>query len=270
MLMTGTEQFVTRHEYLVLFCWVFAEQLGLPIPSIPILLAAGVFASTGRMSASGSILLAIIASLCADFAWYELGRQKGMRVLKFLCRVSLEPDSCVRQTESAFSKHARQSLLLAKFVPGLSTAATPLAGALHMPMQEFLLLDGAGALLWAGTFVILGYVFSKQIELVTAILARFGGSVVAVVTMDKVIYIGGKFLNRRRFMKTLRMARIEPEELKQMMDAGQQVFVVDLRHNVEFEAEPESIVGALRLSPDELEEKHEQIPRDRDVILYCT
>jgi len=270
MMMTGTEQFVTRHGYLVLFFWVFAEQLGLPIPSIPILLAAGVLASTGRMSASGSILLAIVASLAADFAWYELGRQKGIKVLKFLCRVSLEPDSCVSRTKSAFSKHARQSLLLAKFVPGLSTAATPLAGVLHIPIREFLVFDGAGALLWAGTFVIIGFGFSKQIEVVAAILARFGGSVFAVVAIAIVIYIGGKFLNRRRFMKTLRMARIEPEELKQMMDEGQQVFVVDLRHNVEFEAEPESIVGALRLSPDDLAEKHDMIPRDRDVILYCT
>src|SRR4051812_27071063 len=232
MMMTGTEQFVTRHGYLVLFCWVFAEQLGLPIPSIPILLAAGVLASTGRMSATASIVLAVVASVAADSAWYELGRRKGVKVLKFLCRVSLEPDSCVRQTKSAFSKHARQSLLLAKFVPGLSTAATPLAGVLHIPLREFLIFDGAGSLLWAGSFVIMGYAFSKQIELVTAILTRFGGSVFAVVTIAIAIYIGGKFVNRHRFMKTLRMARIEPEELKQMMDEGQQVFVVDLRHNV--------------------------------------
>src|SRR5205807_5986994 len=115
----------------------------------------------GRMSATASIVLAVVASVAADSAWYELGRRKGVKVLKFLCRVSLEPDSCVSQTKSAFSKHARQSLLLAKFVPGLSTAATPLAGALHMPVQEFLLLDGAGSLLWAGTFVTLGYAFSK-------------------------------------------------------------------------------------------------------------
>jgi membrane protein DedA with SNARE-associated domain len=270
MMMTGTDRFVTQHGYLVLFFWVFAEQLGLPIPSIPILLAAGVLASTGRMSATGSILLAIVASLLADFAWYEVGRYKGIKVLKFLCRVSLEPDSCVSRTKSAFSKHARQSLVLAKFVPGLSTAATPLAGVLHMPVREFLLFDGAGSLLWAGGFVIVGYAFSKQIEVVTALLARFGGSVFVVVAIAIAVYVGGKFLNRRRFMKTLRMARIEPEELKQMMDEGQQVFVIDLRHNVEFEAEPESIVGALRLSPDELQEKHEQLPRDRDVILYCT
>ena len=139
-----------------------------------------------------------------------------------------------------------------------------------MSVKEFLLVDGAGSLLWAGTFVTLGYAFSKQIEVVTALLARFGTSIFVVVATGILVYIAMKFLNRRRFMRTLRMARIEPEELKQMMDEGQQVFVVDLRHNVEFEAEPESIVGALRLSPDELGVKHDQIPRDRDVILYCT
>ena len=268
--MTGTEQFVIRHGYSVLFIWVFAEQIGLPIPSVPILLAAGVLAATGKMSAPASILLAVAGSFIADFAWFELGKRKGMGVLKLLCRISLEPDSCVRQTKLAFSKHGRESLLLAKFVPGLSTAATPLAGIFHIPVANFVLLDVTGSFLWAGTFITLGMVFNKQISTVKAILERFGGSMLALVLIGIAAYIGVKFLNRQRFIRTLRMARIEPEELKQMMDEGQKVFIVDLRHNLEFEAEPESIIGALRISPDELEEKHQQIPRDVDVILYCT
>src|SRR5438270_4454169 len=268
--MTGSEQFVMRHGYSVLFIWVFAEQIGLPIPSVPILLAAGVLAATGKMNAPLSIALAVVGSLVADFAWYELGRRKGMKVLKLLCRISLEPDSCVRQTKLAFSKHGRESLLLAKFVPGLSTAATPLAGIFHVPVANFILLDGLGSFLWAGTFVALGMVFNKQISIVTGALERFGGSVLLLMIVALAAYIAAKFINRQRFIRTLRMARIEPEELKQMMDEGKAVFIVDLRHNLEFEAEPQSIAGALRLSPDELEEKHTQIPRDVDVILYCT
>ena len=268
--MTGTEKFVMQHGYSVLFLWVFCEQIGLPIPAIPVLLAAGVLSTSGHMSAALSILLAVMGALIADLAWYELGRRKGMKVLKFLCRISLEPDSCVRQTKLSFSKHGRQSLLLAKFVPGLSTAATPLAGVFQIPILRFLLLDATGSVLWAGTYVALGIVFSKQISTLTAILTHFGGSVFAVVVTAIAVYAGIKFLNRQRFMRTLRMARIEPEELKQMLDEGQDVVIVDLRHGLEFEAEPESIIGALRLSPDELEETHSHIPRDRDVILYCT
>lgn len=259
-----------RHGYSVLFSWVLAEQMGLPIPSIPILLAAGVLSKSGHMNAAESVLIAMVASLIADLGWFELGRLKGMRVLKFLCRISLEPDSCVRQTELAFSNHGRQSLLLAKFVPGLGTAAIPMAGVFHIPLRDFVLLDASGSFLWAGTYIALGIVFSKQISTLTAMLTRFGGSAAGLVIAGITLYIGAKFINRRVFMRTLRMARIEPEELKQMLDEGQEVVIVDLRHNLEFEAEPQSIIGALRLSPDELEEKHDQIPRDHDVILYCT
>jgi membrane protein DedA with SNARE-associated domain len=269
-MMNGTEKFLIQHGYSVLFLWVLVEQMGLPIPSLPMLLAAGVLSKTGHMSAAGSILLAVVASLMADLGWFELGRLKGMRVLKFLCRISLEPDSCVRQTKLAFSNHGRQSLLLAKFVPGLGTAAIPMAGVFQIPLRDFVLLDVTGSFLWAGTYVALGIVFSKQISTVTAVLTRFGGSAFGLIITGIVVYIVAKFINRRLFMRTLRMARIEPEELKQMLDEGQEVVIVDLRHNLEFEAEPQSIIGALRLSPDELEEKHSQIPRDRDVVLYCT
>ncbi len=269
-MMTGTEKFVMQHGYSVLFLWVLAEQMGLPIPSLPILLAAGVLATTGHMSAPISILVAVFGAMISDSAWYEVGRRKGMKVLKFLCRISLEPDSCVRQTKTTFSKHGRESLLLAKFVPGLSTAATPMAGIFQIPVAQFLFLDFVGSFLWAGTFIALGVVFSKQFSTLTAVLTRFGGSILAVVIIGMSAYVAWKFFNRQRFIRTLRMARIEPEELKQMLAEGQDVVIVDLRHQLEFEAEPESIVGALRLSPDELEEHQARIPRDRDVILYCT
>lgn len=268
--MTGTEKFVLEHGYSVLLVWVFVEQIGLPVPAIPVLLTAGVLSARGHMSAPMSILLAVVGALIADFSWYQIGRRKGMKVLKFLCRISLEPDSCVRQTKMSFSKHGRQSILLAKFVPGLSAASTPLAGVFQIPVGKFLFLDAVGSFLWSGTFVALGFVFNKQISTLTLILARFGGSMAAVVIVGICVYVGAKFINRRRFIRTLRMARIEPEELKQMLDEKQDVVIVDLRHGLEFEAEPESIVGALRLSPDELEETHSLIPRDRDVILYCS
>jgi hypothetical protein len=210
------------------------------------------------------------AALAADLVWYEIGRRRGMSVLNFLCRVSLEPDSCVRQTELAFSNQGMRALLIAKFVPGLNTAAPPLAGIVKTPRARFLFFDALGTLAWAGTFLVLGRIFAAQIEAVTQRVLDFGASAAQVVIALLVLYVLFKWIKRQLFLRELRVLRLEPEELKRMMDSGEELVVVDLRHPFDFEASPHSIVGAIRLSPEELETKHDVIPRDRDVILYCT
>src|SRR3954468_5095916 len=154
--MDNNLQFVSHHGYSVLFLWVLAEQAGLPIPSLPILLATGAMAANGELSFTLILTIALVATLIADMGWYELGRHKGMRVLNFLCKMSLEPDSCVRQTELAFSKQGLRSLLISKFVPGLSTAAPPLAGVFGLSRWRFLAYDAVGSLTWIGLFVGLG------------------------------------------------------------------------------------------------------------------
>jgi membrane protein DedA with SNARE-associated domain len=159
-----TIQFLVQHGYALLFAWVLVEQIGLPVPAIPLLLAAGTLAGSGKMNLALAVGSAIIAALVADLFWYYLGRYRGSRVLKLLCRISLEPDSCVRRTEDVFTRHGAQSLLIAKFVPGLNTAAPPLAGIFHMPVSRFVLFDGLGAFVWAATFTGLGYIFSDQLE----------------------------------------------------------------------------------------------------------
>ncbi len=265
-----TLQFVTQHGYSVLFLWVILEQAGLPIPAIPVLLAAGALSGTGHMSITLSLLVTVIAAVGADLVWYEIGRRKGMKVLNFLCRVSLEPDSCVRQTELAFSNQGMRALLIAKFVPGLNTAAPPLAGIFKTPVWRFLLFDTLGTLLWAGTFIALGRIFSHQLEAVTRRVQEFGASALQIVVILLVLYVAFKWVKRQLFLRELRILRLDADELKSMMDAGKDIFVVDLRHPFDFDSEPHSIVGALRLSPEEIELKHDLIPRDRDIILYCT
>jgi len=146
--MHSTLEFLIKHGYVVLLAWVFAEQLGLPIPSLPLVLAAGALSGTGHLSFWASLFFVAIAALSADSFWYALGRTKGIRILQFLCKISLEPDSCVRRTEGIFSKQGARSLLLAKFIPGLSTVAPPLAGIFHMRARKFLLFDGLGSLVW--------------------------------------------------------------------------------------------------------------------------
>jgi membrane protein DedA with SNARE-associated domain len=262
--------FLLRHGYTVLFVWVFAEQLGLPVPAIPILLAAGALAGAGKMSIAAVLGLAVAASLAGDGIWYEIGRRRGGQVLNFLCRISLEPDSCVRRTEDIYAKHGVRALVVAKFVPGFSTAAPPLAGAFRMKLTRFLGYDALGALIWAGTFAGLGYIFSDQLESVAAHATRLGGWLLAIVFGGLAAYVGWKFVHRQMFIRKLRIARISPVELKRRMDAGEAVVIVDLRQSLDFEAAPSTIPGAMLMSPDELDEHHDAIPRDREIVLYCT
>src|SRR6266478_7409016 len=231
--MHSTLEFLIKHGYMVLLAWVFAEQLGLPIPSLPMMLAAGALAGTGHLSFWTSLFLVTVAALFADSFWYILGRKKGIRILQFLCNISLEPDSCVRRTEGIFSKQGARSLLLAKFIPGLSTVAPPLAGIFHMRLGRFLLFDATGSLLWAGTFLGLGYIFIGQIELVAEHLAFLGGWLLVLLLAAFAAYLTNKFVARRRFLRDLRISRITVDELKEKLDSGEELVIVDLRHSVD-------------------------------------
>ncbi len=268
--MDETFQFLIRHGYSVLFVWVLAEQLGLPLPATPLLLAAGALAGAGQMNLWLAITLAVLASILGDVSWFEFGRLRGGKVLNLLCRISLEPDSCVRKTENAFVHNGPRSLLIAKFVPGLNTMAPPLAGIIGMRLGRFLIFDALGALLYIGSFVGLGFVFSDQLESVASRVASLGFSVAVILGGALGAYILWKYIQRRRFIRSLRIARITPDELKQKIEAGEQVVVVDLRGSLDFEADPQTIPGAIRLAPDKVEEGHSQIPRDREIILFCT
>jgi membrane protein DedA with SNARE-associated domain len=268
--MRDTLQFLVRHGYLVLFVSVLAQQLGLPLPSTPFVIAAGALARSGQLSLPAALLVACSAAMLADSAWFEVGRWRGIRVLQFLCRVSLEPDYCVRRTENTFARHGAKTLVFAKFVPGVSAVTTPLAGANGLPLPRFLLFDGLGVLLWIGAFELLGYLFGDQLETVVAYAARFGGLLAALLVGGLAAYVAWKYAQRRRFLRSLRVARITPEELKAELDGGADLLIVDLRHALDHEAEPRTLPGALRLPAEELEERGSEIPRGRTLILFCT
>lgn len=268
--MHSTIEFLLHHGYAVLLAWVFAEQIGLPVPSLPLLLAAGALAGTGHLNFFACLTISVFASVCADSIWFEMGRLRGIKVLQLLCKISLEPDSCVRKTEGLFSTQGARSLLVAKFFPGFSTVAPPLAGVFHMRLGRFLLYDAGGSLIWAGSFLTLGYAFSGQIERIAERAASLGGGLLVLIIAGMGGYIGYKIIARQRFLRELRISRITVEELKEKMDEGEEVMVVDLRHHLDFDADPETIPGAFRIDAKELEEKNDHLPRDREVILYCT
>jgi membrane protein DedA with SNARE-associated domain len=265
-----TVGFLVRHGYGVVFASVLVEQLGLPLPAIPVLLAAGALAGSGKLSLSLILTLAVAAALIGDTVWYEIGRRRGARVLGLLCRISLEPDSCVRRTETTFAGHGSKSLLVAKFVPGLSTVAPPLAGVFQMRFPRFLLFDSAGTLLWAGVFIGLGYVFSHQIEGISDRAAALGGWLLVLLAAGLAAFLGWKYFERRRFLHELHVARITPEELRAKLDGGEEVVIVDLRHSLDLDADPVVIPGAQHLLLEEFEQHHHTIPRDREIVLYCT
>jgi len=268
--MHRTVEFLLHHGYVVLLAWVFAEQAGIPLPSVPLLLAAGALSGSHQMNLFASLLIVVFATLSADSIWYQLGRRKGIKILQFLCKISIEPDSCVRRTEGIFAKHGARSLVIAKFVPGLGAVTPPLAGIFRMRARRFLMFDAVGASLWAGTFLGLGYVFSSEIERIAARAAALGGWLAVILIATLAAYLAYKFIARRRFIRELRIARISVEELKQKIDVGEDVAIVDLRHSVEFEADPGTIPGAFRMNAADIEEHNERLPRDREVVLYCT
>jgi membrane protein DedA with SNARE-associated domain/rhodanese-related sulfurtransferase len=269
--MGGVTHFLIHHRYLLLLAWVFVEQIGLPLPAAPVLLAAGALAGTGHLNLWISGLAALTAALLSDMIWYVIGRRRGNTVLGFLCRVSLEPDSCARRAQNVYSRHGAPSLLVAKFIPWLNTAAPPLAGAFGMRFLQFLVFDTLGILLWAGTFLGLGYLFSSQLEQLAHYAHQIGTALVLLVVCGSLAgYLVRKYVRRKQFLRQLRMVRITPEELKQKLDAGEEIAIVDLRHPLDFLPEPYLIPGAIRMSMEELSHLHEAIPRDRDVVVYCT
>jgi membrane protein DedA with SNARE-associated domain len=268
--MAGAVDFVARHGEVLIFLYVFADQIGIPVPAVPGLLAIGALAAVGKVSAPLALMSAVAASLLADLIWYGLGRRRGSQVLRLLCRISLEPDTCVRRTEDVFLRYGVRALIFAKFVPGLSTVAPPLAGMIGVGLPRFAAYSALASLLWAGTWGGLGYFAGEAVQRVTDHSERIGTVLVASVAAGLVLYVLVKWTQRRRFLRTLRAARIGQEALKQHLESGEPIVIVDLRSELDADAVPWMIPGALRMTPEELERRHGEIPRDRDVVVYCS
>jgi membrane protein DedA with SNARE-associated domain len=266
--MGHTVQFLVQHGYVLVFFWVLAEQGAIPLPSVPLLLACGALASAGKLHLAGIFLCGAGGCLLADFTWYQLGKRGGAKVLRFICRIAIEPDSCVRQTENVFVRYGMRTLLVSKFVPGLNAVAAPLAGSSGAGLGRFLLFDGAGSLIWIAAYVCLGYVFSGQLETVAAYAVRMGSGLIVLLGASLAMWLGWKYVQRRRFMRTLVVNRMTAEELRDKLQAGEDVMIVDVRSAINSGAA--SIPGALRISTEELATRHQEIPRDRDIVLFCS
>jgi membrane protein DedA with SNARE-associated domain/rhodanese-related sulfurtransferase len=259
------------YGYLLLFCWVLVEQFGIPLPATPVLLAAGALSAEHQINFGVAFLAGLIASLTADTAWFLIGRRYGHHVLRILCKLSLEPTICVRRTQDSFGRSGRAAtLMFAKFVPGLATLAPPVAGENGMGYLAFLFFDGIGAALWLGTLLTVGRLFGDALKRNPSLLdwvGRFSGVILLLAILGFFVY---RLYRRRLVLKSLVASRLEPEELKRQLDDREEVYIVDLRHPLELLVEPYTLPGALHFSPDALAARHLEIPRDRDVVLFCT
>jgi len=264
--MNETVDFLTQHGSMVLAAAVFAEQVGLPLPALPFLIAAGALVGTGQMALGMAVFSAVLAAMVGDQVWFELGRRRGRLVLNWLCRISLEPTSCVRRTEDFFARHGVRSLIVAKFVPGFSTIAPPLAGIVGLTVPQYLLFNGLGTLLWVGTGIGLGIVFSDQLEEALEMSAQIGpivGLVVVIAVMGYVI-----FKAVLRYRADQRIVRMTVKQLTDKLATGEAPVIVDLRAHGARQQEP-GIPGATPIALDDLLAKQHELSRERDVILYC-
>jgi membrane protein DedA with SNARE-associated domain len=268
--MESLDLFIRTYGYSALFVTMVVEQFVPAIAGEPILLGAGALAGTGRLSLGLAFALALAGTIAGDLVWYEVGRWGGFRVLRQLCRIAVEPDTCVRIGEETFARRGASALLIAKFLPGLNSIGQPLAGALGMPRLRFVLFDALGAVLWVGIYVGLGYALHDQLARAALLADRLGWWAVMIGVGVVVLYLGVKVTRRQLFLRQVRMARISPEELQARLTAGEAVYIVDLRHDLDVQAEPTMIRGAVHRTPAALEQGQAAIPRDREVVLYCS
>jgi membrane protein DedA with SNARE-associated domain/rhodanese-related sulfurtransferase len=251
------------------------EQGGVPIPSVPVMLAAGAMSAAHKLHVAYALPIIMLACLISDSAWYVLGRLYGSKVVDILCRFSLEAETCVVRTHGTFAKRGTVTLLFSKFVPGFSTVAAPIVGQARIPYLNFVFYDMAGTLIWAGTWLFAGRFLgdlARRSSRFFAMLSQFGIALVIMMVIALVVY---RLVKRRQFLVELSDLRLEPAQLMAMITDAERKgldrpFIVDLRHPLDVLADPHVLPGALRIVPDALKQCKEIIPRDRDIILYCT
>jgi len=257
---------LSTHPYVVLALASLLERIGLPLLLTPVLVGAGALAASGHLHFDLGLWLALVACLAGDTLWFELGRRRGDSVLSVLCRISLEPESCVRRSKSFFEKGVNRTLFLSKWLPGLSHIVPAVAGLTGIQRKHFFLLNAAGSAFWIFVLMLAGYLPVEHVHLAPAIGPIAFEAALLLVAGN----VGMKYVQRRRFLKELYKARISPQELLAMIDSGADPVILDLRHPLDSVTDPRTLPGALRVLPDEVTSRAQLLPRDREIVLYCT
>ena len=259
-----------EYGYWILLAWVLLDQLALPVPALPMILAAGALAGEGHLNLGLCLAIVVVACFPANLLWYQLGISKGNKVLTLLCMISLEPDTCVNSTTSLFHRYGTASLLLSKFVPGLQTVAPPLAGLLGVPLWRFIVVNGIGSLLYGLAFLLPGYWAHELIADIGQVVNEYAALSATILIALTVIWLTWKIAHRQLFVRGLRSRRVQPQDLHTRLQLGEELQVADLRQRMEFNAYPYTIPNAVRVPMDIFDETVEQLSKERPLILFCT
>ena len=258
---------IEQYGLLIVFFNVLVEQLGAPVPAYPTLIITGALAQGGQYSPALLLMLAVAAALVADYFWYLAGRRYGRQIMSRLCRISLSPDSCVRQTESIYLRWGARSLLVAKFIPGFASIASALSGTMGTRRSSFLLYDAIGSALWAGLGIFLGSLFSSAVDDLLNVLAQLGHYGMLLIGIALAAFVANKWWQRRRFRKSLEMARISVQELNNMLEEGIAPTIIDVRSPLS--QQDGRIPGAVAISNQEIQTFIFDGPIEEEVVVYC-
>jgi membrane protein DedA with SNARE-associated domain/rhodanese-related sulfurtransferase len=261
---------LVAHGAALVFAITLAARVGAPVPAAPLLVVAGGVGMSGRVSLAIVLLVAMAANVIGDAVWYQAGRWRGHRVMKLLCQISLSPDTCVRQSETILSRWGGSSLIAAKFLPGVSVVAAPMAGALGMSWQRFLAFAIVAALIWSTLFLALGMVFSRQIDDVLAVMTQAGTVTAIVIGIALAALIGYRWAKRRMMLSDRYAPRITVHELREQLHGGPGPVVIDVRSQIPEYAGGPRVPGALAYTLAQLPLAAPGLPRDREIVLYCS
>jgi membrane protein DedA with SNARE-associated domain/rhodanese-related sulfurtransferase len=267
--MSQLAHLIQIYGLLIVFGTVLLEQVGLPIPAFPVLIAAGALAVDGQANWALCLAASVLACLASDYFWFRAGRYYGKRILRLLCRISLSPDSCVSQTEDNFNRYGPKSLVVAKFIPGFNTIAPPLAGAMGTRTPRFLWLSIAGGLLWSGVGIGAGALFHDSVDRVLAAFEDLGTAALEGALVLLALFVLYKYIERRRFLNGLAVPRIGMDELKALIDGGHDPVIVDARGVTARQLEA-AIPGALMVGDGEPAALMATLDKDRHIVVYCS
>ncbi len=263
---------ISHHGYLLVFLIVFAEAAGLPAPAALGLIAAGAASGAHVLSAPVAFGTAIIAMLLGDVLLFLLGRYTGWALLSFICRLSLNPETCILRSAESFYKRGRLTLLFAKFIPGVNTMAPPLAGSMKMKTAQFLQLDFVGACLYILAYGGLGFLFRDFVAKITQGLQSAGHAMAEVILIALLVYLVYRIVQYRRARVLGVVPRIEVQELAHIMASVEKkdIILADVRSHGYYDSGAARIAGSIRLEPNQLAEELKTLPKDKDIYLYCT
>ena len=262
--------YLAHTSYLILFVAVFARQLCIPVPALLFLLSAGALAGTGKLDYAGVLTLATFGSVFADLVWFEAGRRRGKPVLRLLCSLASDPSYCIRRARTAFESKGLRLLLIAKFVPGLDGICPPLAGMTGASRTKFIAFDSAGSALWAGVYITCGFFFARKLDGIAHYTSVAANALVLILGIPLVLLVGWKLILLLRMLRVLRSTQITAKELKEQLDAGGKVGILDLQRYEDDSQSATAIPGAVRLDPQQVRLKKKiVVPADVSLVLYC-